>query len=313
MVHIVDEQRHQAELAAAKARSTVRKLHDEKLFHMAREEGRRIGIREGMEMGMGRNYEPPALDGEDFQPPRHDHQDTWDEEEDILYPGEFSSEGEEESQLDSFYTQGPTRRPADTRTVGTTRTSSPAPIPAPPPPADRGRTGNERFQPIGEIHPVIVDMPPNMPGPPHFPPVPPDGYIPEAGPDNYIRLPPPHDLHRRPMTPERQPSPTLSAIPERDERHATRTPGSRSVRTLGSTTSGRVRRGHRHSSPGSNSTTMSQFDSELLNDPLSKASPMSVIPEVHSGFTSPHPDSLGRDVSPMSLKNQPSFVSSDPH
>ncbi|KAI3998121.1 hypothetical protein K525DRAFT_281521 [Schizophyllum commune Loenen D] len=50
-VNAVDAQRVRAEEEAARARSTARRLNEERLIEVAREEGRRIGILEGLQRG----------------------------------------------------------------------------------------------------------------------------------------------------------------------------------------------------------------------------------------------------------------------
>jgi hypothetical protein len=67
----------------------------------------------------------------------------------------------------------------------------------------------------------------------------------------------------------------------------------------------RPQRARRRSSPESNSTTISQFD--MVKDPprfSGRGSPMSVIPEVRSGHTSPNP-LANRD---QNLRRQPSSL-----
>lgn len=128
--------------------------------------------------------------------------------------------------------------------------------------------------------------------------IPPDGYIPSLDADHQIRIPPPHEFSRPPPTPERMQSPPLPRVPDQD-------PLPIRPRTTGSQ---RTHRNNPQSSPGSNSTTLSQFD--MVNDPeyvSTRRSPLSVIPEVLSTHTSPNPQSLngGHD-----LRHQSSWVSS---
>ncbi|KAI9428548.1 hypothetical protein H4582DRAFT_1830575, partial [Lactarius indigo] len=47
----LESQRHDAEASAAKARNVARKLKEETLVDLAREEGRRIGLQEGISRG----------------------------------------------------------------------------------------------------------------------------------------------------------------------------------------------------------------------------------------------------------------------
>ncbi|KAJ7039181.1 hypothetical protein C8F04DRAFT_320682 [Mycena alexandri] len=49
--NIVEKERYHAELAGAKSRTTARKLSEQHKIHLAREEGRRLGMQEGIEAG----------------------------------------------------------------------------------------------------------------------------------------------------------------------------------------------------------------------------------------------------------------------
>lgn len=53
---VIEAQRDDAEAAAADARSKARKLNEERLIELAREEGRRLGYEEGIRRGRNTGY-----------------------------------------------------------------------------------------------------------------------------------------------------------------------------------------------------------------------------------------------------------------
>jgi len=128
--------------------------------------------------------------------------------------------------------------------------------------------------------------------------IPPDGYIPALDADHFIRIPPPHELSRPPPTPERMQSPLPQESEDRQQING----------MPQSTTPHRAHKSRHQSSPGSNSTALSQFD--MVNDPdyvTGRRSPLSVIHEALSAHTSPNPESIRGG---HALRNQPSRVSS---
>jgi hypothetical protein len=177
-----------------------------------------------------------------------------------------------------------------------TRSEQDIPTPVPPP---IHHSSNQRSNHTAQTtedatgyysRPVSVRN--RTPSPVHSPTfIPPDNYIPFADANNVIRLPPPHEFQRSPTISERPISPVHDSETD-DRRHNSRT-GTPS------------RRARRHSSPESNSTTISQLD--LVNDPSDNhlRTPMSAIPEVLSSQTSPEP--TGREE--QELHRRPSFVS----
>jgi hypothetical protein len=60
---VVENMRDEAEHAAAKARSIARKLREQRLVDIAREEGRRVGLREGLARGQEIEYSDRYLEG----------------------------------------------------------------------------------------------------------------------------------------------------------------------------------------------------------------------------------------------------------
>lgn len=237
----------------------------------AREQGRRAGMKEGMQRGRDVGYregrQVRRQDTYASMSPRRRETLTTDY---ATTDGEGYYDYDEESDFES------------PRTV-TRNIPVPPPVLVPPP-------SN------GDIHPTTIRTAPTTP---HHPPViiPPDNYIPQTGRDSVIRLPPPHELQRPPPTPQRTPSPPLPpsgppivTLPSR----FTQTP--RSFATpepvIVNMASNRPRPRRRQSSPKSDSTTMSRF--EMLNDPppmpRDRRSPLSDIAEVLSVNMSPYPD-----------------------
>ena len=171
-------------------------------------------------------------------------------------------------------------------------------VPTPIPPPTSRHSSSQQFNhtaqsvsdTTGYSRPVSVRN--RTPSPVHSPTFIPDNYIPLAGADNVIRLPPPHEFQHSPSLSERPLSPAHDS--ETDDR-----------RQANSRTGTPSRRSRRHSSPESNSTTISQLD--LVNDPSDNhglRTPMSVIPEVLSGQTSPE-----QPIEEQELRRRPSFVS----
>ncbi|KAF9467314.1 hypothetical protein BDZ94DRAFT_1249062 [Collybia nuda] len=259
----VDQARYDAEKEAAEARTNVRRLNQTIVVQAAKEEGRRAGLREGLERG--------RLLG--FQEARMMAQLEDEQDEQYYDDNEFQGDFDDVYRPRSRYIESSDeiRPPEPPRDSTPPHTSPPTPVPPPdilPTPNIRPRSFHNS-SPVR--HPPIT--------------IPPDGYIPSLDADQQIRIPPPHELSRPPPTPERMQSPPLPRIPDQD-------PLPVRPRTAGSQ---RTHRNHAPSSPGSNSTTLSQFD--MVNDPeypSARRSPLSIIPEVLSTHTSPNPQSIGR-------------------
>ena len=270
----IEAQRHDAEASAAKARNVARKLREDSLVDLAREEGRRLGMQEGLARGrrLGIDQARSTPDRRDSRPVPHNPSQPDEQEDDIRSFTRTRTPAVEEQHLDPI---GETMLnfPPSPPAVGSSNPEVLShPEPVPPPPSD--------FQPR------VVR---NTPSPSHHPEniIPPDGFIPRAENDSTIRLPPPHEMERT-LSPT---SPTLV-------RQASMESGPLMVRNPGS------RRDIvplEPESPGS--TTISQF--ELVSEPSGsvprqsrrKRRSLSVIPEVVSSDNTPvgNSRSISRD------------------
>ena len=266
LIDALEQQRVDAEEVAAKARSTARKLKEEKIFMEAKEAGRRQGLEEGLaqgramgyEEGRAAGYERGRVDTEraytsapvtemDYETPRARQYEP------VQVSRPSSSEESERDLPTGHYTQ-----PLDDNLPVPPPVTTPAHIPTPAPqPVVPPRT------PPISIHNVLS---------PSHPPVdiPPDGWIPSVD-DGRIRLPPPHEMAPPPPTP----SPPLSAVlnnvknipdepvmippPANPEPEPSRRPKHR-----------------RRNSNESQSTTMSQF--EILGPPSAGSAPSTLRP-----------------------------------
>ncbi|KAG5651004.1 hypothetical protein H0H81_010263 [Sphagnurus paluster] len=278
----VDKQRHEAENDAARARSVARKLNQEIMIHAAREEGRKLGMQEGLQRGRSLGFQEALADYRDDQEDYYEENDaaSFDDaryRQRSLYLGS-RGDPRQPTRSSPSHPQQPRPPPAE-----------PSPPPPPPEPIPRHPEG---FEPISERPRSFRNTP--SPIPYTRISIPPDGYIPQVGADNFIRIPPPHELSRPPPTPERRPSPPLPPPPPQDEpipvpRHPQRNLGHQ-----------------RTSSHGSTSTAMSQLD--LVNMP-GQPSPLSVIQEVQSSaYSTPNPLMEGRE-----LRNKPSWSQENKH
>lgn len=197
LLDAVEAQRHEAEEAAARARSTARKLKEEKLSQIAREEGRLEGIKEGIARGRVLGYEEGRSEaysrgrtagGKDagpksFTPRRYDTEVRQDN---------FDTSGEPRSDSTESSPRNPTYAPQAEKIV------------VHPPPTSQTPPAPSRT-PDGPIHPVLVHN--FAPSPQHsLVDFPPDGWVPVVDEDNRIRLPPPHELAPAPYTPGHSPS-----------------------------------------------------------------------------------------------------------
>jgi hypothetical protein len=261
----LEAQRHDAEASAAKARNIARKLKEDTLVDLAREEGRKLGIQEGLARGRSLGFDQARSTTSDRRdsravlnnlPPQDDHEHD---------PRSFT----------------PTRTPA-------VMDSPLDPIGGPmlnfpPSPSAAGSPNPEIFHhpetpipPPGDLAPIVVR---NTPSPSHHPDniIPPDVFIPLAGKDSVIRLPPPHEM-----------APSLAPSSPVFERSASVDPEPLMVPNPG------ARHDRVPTEPGSpSSTNISEF--ELVSQPndassrpsrRNKAS-LSVIPEAVSGSNTP--------------------------
>ncbi|KAH9977822.1 hypothetical protein BGW80DRAFT_1284371 [Lactifluus volemus] len=266
----LEAQRHDAEASAAKARTVARKLKEDTLVDLAREEGRQLGLKQGLARGRRLGFEQTrstSSDRRDSQvilndlPPEQDHEDdvgslTPTSVPAILVEPPLDPIGED--MLDF-----PPSSPANLEIF---------PHPEAPPPGDLPR-------------PVTTS-------PSHHPHsiIPQDGFIPLASNDSVIRLPPPHEM-ASPVAPS---SPVL-------ERPASVGAAPLMVPDPG------VRRDRAPTEPGSpGSTNISEF--ELVSQPNDASSRPSrrnearldVIPEVVSGSNTPADRARSISIGPAS-------------
>ncbi|KAG6857760.1 hypothetical protein H0H87_004176 [Tephrocybe sp. NHM501043] len=206
----VEDERYEAEKAAAESRALARRYHRDLLMIKAMEEGRKIGMREGIEQGR-------ALA--------------------LRETGEHSDVNEADYADDYFdYTDNGADYPRRSRSlllpsneeivVHPPRSPTPPDAPPPPPPQPIPVPPPDLVQPVPSTRPLSFRS--ASPSVYHQQvSIPPDGYIPVVDADNIIRMPPPHELARPPPTPERPSSPQLSQIAPEEPRP---TPRSRARR-----------------------------------------------------------------------------------
>ena len=262
----LEVQRHDAETSAAKARNVARKLREDSLVDLAREEGRRLGLQEGLARSRRLASEQARS--------------TTDRRDSRSVPNNPSQAYEREDDVRSFpHTRTPAVAEQPLEPIGETMLNFP---PSPPAVTSSNREVVSHPEPElvppspSDIRPIVVH---NSPSPPYHPEtiIPPDGFIPRAENDSTIRLPPPHEMART-VSPT---SPTLV-------RQESMESGPLMIRNPSM----------RHEvvplepeSPGS--TTISQF--ELVSEPSGSVSrqsrrkrrSLSVIPEVVSAENTP--------------------------
>lgn len=266
----MEAQRDDAEAAAARARTTARKLKEQQLMMRAREEGRKAGYEEGLRRGMEQaRIDRGRTDGDD-----------------VNNPDEPGAEGEIASIQDDGTATLDSRADAladlPVRNFSSPAPSVPLESPAPrrrivlqpgpqdpqvsrfhehgigisPTPTNSTLPNNNSQWTDPPMRPVSVS---NMAQSTHHPDtyVPPEGWVPTLGDDNRIRLPPPHEMQRpqTPVSPSPVPIPPPGSlrtnenqqpIISRDYAHHKSTPSIDSI-------------------PTSLSTTFSQFD--IVNSP----------------------------------------------
>lgn len=277
----LEVQRRDAETSAANARNVARKLREDSLVDLAREEGRRLGLQEGLTRGRRLASEQARS--------------TADRRDSRSVPNNPSQADEREYDVRSFTR---TRTPAAVmeqhlEPIGETMLNFPPSPPAVTSPHREVMSHPESDlvpPPPSHIQPTVVH---NTPSPPHHPEtiIPPDTFIPHAENDSTIRLPPPHEMARTvsPRTVSSTPT-LLRQVSMESEPLMIRNPGTRhEVVPL------------EPESPGS--TTISQF--ELVSEPSGSVSrqsrrkkrSLSVIPEVVSAENTPagNTRSISRD------------------
>lgn len=208
-VKIVDDQRYEAERSAANARTAFRRLNDERVIQLAREEGRNLGIAEGLERGRAFDLQQANIEAIIASRAHRQQRSTNVDN----YDNEYESDSVSSSRSASDSSQ-PVAAASSAPLV-----SSPATVPIPTPALNQPTVTSSSqqhqpvFHPITDIHPTVVHtVVPEF----HHPRVdiPSDGFIPSLGADHRVHLPPPHELV---FTPEPPPEPSLPPILEREE------------------------------------------------------------------------------------------------
>ncbi|KAI0065959.1 hypothetical protein BV25DRAFT_1821682 [Artomyces pyxidatus] len=267
VLDVMSDQRHEAELSAARARSTARKIKEDRLVDLAREDGRRLGLQQGINRGRRIALEQSRSNTDDRR------------------SRDNLSERSERDYVDE----------GDDRSFDLQEDIPPPP----PPPLDPidGPMLNFPPSPTAAVPPAHVDIHPipvrNTPSPSHHPDnvIPLEGFIPHADADSTIRLPPPHEMQRS-ISPV---IPPLQTTGLDDPPLMVPNPGARRdfapSYADGSHSRQEYRRAASPESPGS--TTISQF--ELVSEPYGPSErpsrknrrSLSVIPESISGTTTP--------------------------
>ncbi|KAJ7647548.1 hypothetical protein FB45DRAFT_732657 [Roridomyces roridus] len=154
---IVEKERYEAEVQGAKSRTTARRLHEQHKIYVAREEGRALGLREGIQagrLGVERDstiYDPSIAGFADLNLEDYDAD---------LYEGELASPT---GDYDALGEPGPSSAlrnfPAAVAATSNARqTPDPVPVPAPaPPPIPGPRTANctgSRRPIVAAVHPI---------------------------------------------------------------------------------------------------------------------------------------------------------------
>lgn len=205
LLDTVETQRIEAEESAARARSNARKWKEQRLIEIAKEEGRRQGIEEGLARGQRLGYEegryasfPRGRTSASRAYPDVGTGDSGSSEDNV-------EEDTEPSPPDPPPPREPPQPTRQARPASNHRMSFPEPItfpvPAPAEPSVRKSTTPPSEPPTREqIRPIIVH---NAMGPSPHPPVEvlPDGYIPKQDQDRRIRIPPQHEMGRMPSPP----------------------------------------------------------------------------------------------------------------
>ena len=262
----LEVQRRDAETSAANARNVARKLREDSLVDLAREEGRRLGLQEGLARSrrLASEQARSTTDRRDSRSVPNNPSQADEREDDVRSFTRTRTPAVVEQSLEPIGETMLNFPPSPPAVTSSNRevVSHPEPELAPPPPSD--------------IRPIVVH---NSPSPPYHPEtiIPPDGFIPRAENGSTIRLPPPHEMARTV-------SPTSPALVRQESMESEplmiRNPGTRhEVVPM------------EPESPGS--TTISQF--ELVSEPSGSVSrqsrkkrrSLSVIPEVVSAENTP--------------------------
>ncbi|KAJ7714347.1 hypothetical protein DFH07DRAFT_947792 [Mycena maculata] len=198
---IVEKERYEAELRGAKTRTAARKLQERHKIHLAREEGRRMGLQEGLEAGRSGRRDTPLSN---FGGSQFEFYEEFDGEEGLDSPVDSEA-------LERLDSPSPPRNPPSVLPPTHNPQNTPDPVPVPPPvspsvpqpvPVPAPQTGpataplSPLFTPFHDIHPIPVHNDPPHPRHEHVD-IPPDGFIPETGPDSLPLVPPPHEFIRQ--------------------------------------------------------------------------------------------------------------------
>ena len=190
IIRVIDRQRFDAEKEAVEARTRARTLNQQIMVQAAMEEGRKMGLEEGLKRGR-------ALALQEAEMMSRYADDEGDEEYDDnqadYYPQSIRSPPTDNVQEPP----APERAQAPPDDVPPT----PRPLPSPPPP-----------EPTPVPPPIILSQPQNRPDVVYHSRVdiPPDGWVPELGTDAFIHIPPPHELSPMLATVTLEPDPVGS-------------------------------------------------------------------------------------------------------
>jgi hypothetical protein len=313
----VDSQRVEAEEAAARARDTARKLKEQRLIDIAREEGRRMGIKEGLARGQDVGYRQGRAAayarGRVVSP--HEGGTLEELDDDDYYDGGNStstgpsrppsppkSATPTSSRSRSTHKSRPTNYsdPVDNipAPVPTTNTATAAPLPMPPPPPPviqvesppppivrPVQTRRTMPSPTSQLHSKVS--------------IPPDGWIPTLDEGGTIRIPPPHEFSPQPSPSTTVPPPLPRPVEEEEPPLMMRPPltdphVSDRESVASASPRQRPRNVRRRSSDSATSTTISQLD--IINPPnvrpvqQARERTLSAIAEERSSATpSPNP------------------------
>ncbi|KAG8217111.1 hypothetical protein J3R82DRAFT_5142 [Butyriboletus roseoflavus] len=217
----VASQRNEAEADAARARTKARKLQEEKLVMLAREEGRRMGYKEGLSIGRRIGYDEGRgrrLTGPSDRLPHYplsleDHNgDENGREQDEVITDDEPSDPRSHIRLRSAAStrQQPIRSESapPVRTFDIAPRAPPLPVPSRVDPVRVRTPSRDQRTPSSPdepetIHPIPIPIRPSPILPTQQINVPHDGWIPTADSrTSYILVPPPHELQQPiPTTP----------------------------------------------------------------------------------------------------------------
>jgi len=293
VIREVEERRRDAEEEAAKLRTRLRKINEEKLFEVAREEGRKQGLQEGLAMGKDMGYVQGRNKGYAQGRPTVDR----------AFERHYNAPSEEESRRSRDDSED-----TDPPTTATTPRSQPEVISVMSRPTSIEHGGISRPRPRPQSRPA--QTPPARTA--MFSPanaldeIPHDGWIPRADASLIIRLPPPHELQRRTPGPN-SPSPLSGSpnsplaalpVPLADPLMVPEPRGGTLVYTVAasdsSSSSSRPARGVRRKSSAADSMLSTRTSElELLSAPehASRPTGLSAIPEVASSREQSTPSS----------------------